>query len=917
MITKPLVTRKYNVCLFNFDDLQSLYDDLEIEGRAPPNTTILRSVECIARRPMSKQTGYLLTESEAEQLQNDSRVKFVELYPEESGITITPAVTQYSTTWHKGATISSSSRNWSLLRSAEGKHRINWGRLKTESARGTINLQYTGKNVDIIICDGGSIESTHADYQKSDLSGSRVMYYNWFQHNPEVTGAAAGTFEPPSVVSHSMHVAGIAAGTLNGWAKDANIYVIPYSVPHQLDYIKEFHKNKPINPATGKKNPTIVNNSWGYTVYGGIFNKARSGAAYVRDITYRGTTYAQGNLDVTTPTTEYLQQTSGVCTATTLGSQLAGFENIGNKIRTSANITKVSTIASLADGGYFPATQWKITPNMYGSSATIRNLVAPRVQYINFTTHISDAKINLMHRGYGFNAASLRLELRLLNADTGDLVDSFYRMVSNTINKPLLYTEIYTSLVAPEAGNYTVEFRHEAKTLAGTINSSAYIIGSFGTDDLITDQVATVEQIPNALLGRANLIDCTSYNVFDEEDAIIDFYRFIRSDDTEGDPMAVPFNTYLFNQIFTEYRIGSDFVLSALSTGVVLSTFNHSNPAVSKIMLTSGRRSILSIFAGVEGDSAPNRTFRIRIEGHYLQVASDSANPSVVFEYTFYENDPSRIDLQIGKNDCVRFAVTTPRSLTWTECAHKNYLAGYGVPAQVQSVDEDVKELIDAGVIVVAAAGNIHYKIANADDQDWNNTVSLVYPAGSVTAVPTRLKYMQGMTPGRPHSSTFNNTNSGPIVVGAIDSIYKDQKASYSFCGPGITIYAPGTYITSAVPRPTSIVSGSYIGKMSGTSMACPQVVGVLACALEKYPDMTHDQAKAYIKQVASKNQINDNPGGWGRNDIFYLDDLQGSDNLYLRYPFKQKIEGQLHPTNDANTRPSSGVMYPRPKIKK
>jgi subtilisin family serine protease len=48
------------------------------------------------------------------------------------------------------------------------------------------------------------------------------------------------------------------------------------------DYLRHFHKNKAVNNNTGRRNPTVVNNSWG-----GSTTKA---VAFVQSVTYRGTT---------------------------------------------------------------------------------------------------------------------------------------------------------------------------------------------------------------------------------------------------------------------------------------------------------------------------------------------------------------------------------------------------------------------------------------------------------------------------------------------------------------------------------------------------------------------------------------------------------------------------------------------------
>lgn len=53
------------------------------------------------------------------------------------------------------------------------------------------------------------------------------------------------------------------------------------------DYIRAFHNTKPVNPATGKRNPTIANCSFGLNV--------RPALANIAEVVYRGTTYNSGN----------------------------------------------------------------------------------------------------------------------------------------------------------------------------------------------------------------------------------------------------------------------------------------------------------------------------------------------------------------------------------------------------------------------------------------------------------------------------------------------------------------------------------------------------------------------------------------------------------------------------------------------
>ena len=85
---------------------------------------------------------------------------------------------------------------------------------------------------------------------------------------------------------HGAHCTGNVAGNTQGWARDANIYNLTYYDDPQ--YVLKFHKEKPINPETGRPNPTVMNNSWGYRLgswYYSFSNKTKQ-------IIYRGTNYS-------------------------------------------------------------------------------------------------------------------------------------------------------------------------------------------------------------------------------------------------------------------------------------------------------------------------------------------------------------------------------------------------------------------------------------------------------------------------------------------------------------------------------------------------------------------------------------------------------------------------------------------------
>lgn len=270
-----MMLREYIVTLHRKEDLDEFYYDMETAGGDLyiPD----RGVDIKLRRPDSRNTHYMLTDDEANQLRADPRVLDVSLTFKDLGIVIRPMFTQTESTWNKSSTNTETHKNWALLRCVEGAQRTNWGSDNIANQSGTIRVNTEGRNVDVIIVDG-MINPTHPEYavNADGSGGSRVIQYNWFQHN---LGSGTGTYVYTPYTgtgaeadnNHGAHVAGTACGNTQGWARSANIYNInPYGTDLNalngellFDYVRAFHNNKPVNPATGRRNPTVCNNSWG------------------------------------------------------------------------------------------------------------------------------------------------------------------------------------------------------------------------------------------------------------------------------------------------------------------------------------------------------------------------------------------------------------------------------------------------------------------------------------------------------------------------------------------------------------------------------------------------------------------------------------------------------------------------------
>jgi plastocyanin len=235
-----------------------------------------------------------------------------------------------------------------------------------------------------------------------------------------------------------------------------------------------------------------------------------------------------------------------------------------------------------------------------------------------------------------------------------------------------------------------------------------------------------------------------------------------------------------------------------------------------------------------------------------------------------------------------RYLSVTGGSYRGSEWSGNTKVDGYGMtgsfdgtghrhPARLASVDADVDELIDAGVTVVIAAGNNYHKIATSTDVDYNNYYT--------NAFGQTKYYHRG---GSPFSTKA-------LMVGAIDSALdadgNEQVAVFSEKGPGVDVYAPGVNIFSATSNTNSFNDGPYgstsfrIANIGGTSMAAPQIAGLIATYGEIQPSSTPAQRKTWVTTNAKEQlDVNGNTG----SDYTNYRSLMGGTNAYAFQPYNQ-----------------------------
>jgi subtilisin family serine protease len=148
-------------------------------------------------------------------------------------------------------------------------------------------------------------------------------------------------------------------------------------------------------------------------------------------------------------------------------------------------------------------------------------------------------------------------------------------------------------------------------------------------------------------------------------------------------------------------------------------------------------------------------------------------------------------------------------------------------PGTSPSVDRSINAAVNAGVVIVVAAGN------NGEEAS---------------------KYFPG-----------NVRNA--ICVGAIQE--GNSRAGYSNYGGAVDIFAPGSDVRSASPS-----SDSSVQSMSGTSQATPHVAGTAALLLWEQPEMSPADVLQRLTSTATQGVVS-NAGG-------------GSPNLLLHYEFSE-----------------------------
>jgi subtilisin family serine protease len=262
---------------------------------------------------------------------------------------------------------------------------------------------------------------------------------------------------------------------------------------------------------------------------------------------------------------------------------------------------------------------------------------------------------------------------------------------------------------------------------------------------------------------------------------------------------------------------------------------------------------------GLEGASDPNNGISIsnafdciRI-WHNNKSGADAGRPTVVnmsWGYgTTRTGDPTSGTYR-GTAWTYGVDYTTRSELEAATGVNQNRISSGGSPAcrlsvRNATVDAEIEDMVAAGIHVVIAAGNNFNKIEASGGDDYDNEVLW---SGTTTT------YHRGSSPYSSNAYMVASLDSTTEDDGGTE---KDRTSIFSSRGPGCNIWAPGSDIMSACPTPydtgkyTPVAyfgDGSFFQmSISGTSMAAPQVAGLLCLHLESDSTLTPAQLKSKI----------------------------------------------------------------------
>ncbi len=786
---------------------------------------------------------------------------------------------------------------------------------------------FVGANISVTVTNATTFTYSNTGTNLSTTSVSGNVFKD------DASGTWTGVYIYDNYSSGNNHatvVGGIIAGETQGWARSANVYNLRHdynSLPannfvpldYVFDYIRYWHADKSINPQTGFKNPTLVNCSWGT----GISTTAKNYytgniKTKISEINYRGTVIRPEDLGNTRLDTGF----TGACSSSTVFGELKGPQTAS----TTANVT-INSVSGLTNGsGTVPASALTGTINVgdyintnisnwpLGTRVTSVELSGDQF-IISFTflkastftgsstatcTFYSSAIENVAYSIVTSGASSATVtSIPLSLGGTSGMTDLGSPTASSTSGVDI-YDDAGWACLLPFDITY-LGATYGPSQGAGTVGDSAYVNVSTNSYAIFGGGLSLTYSFQPDPTGPAVRKICLSSGdrsarkCYTQTTGVTPNREFrIRFEGHEAanggdvlDPTMIWEMTFFENAPTTiEVHVGSNSVYKGefsqnqlLDYGIDLNstTAPQRNSALDADIADCISEGIL--FVG----SAGNQNYKIDVVS-----GQDYDNYYVVNGLPYYYHR--------GSSPGSASDVICVGSLNSSSLENKSQESNTGPRVDLYAPGVNVMSSVynNLGPGVNGTGGTVR-------DNSTTIAISTVERSNSLSRVTITTSTAHGLTTGDvvtmdDCSNSSFNTYMSEITVTGSDTFYFSQAGA----------------LVSPTGATGTILPGYFYQKYNGTSIAAAQVSGVLALALEEYPDMDQIDAKEYITRYAREGLMYDSEGG-------YVDtsSLQGGPNRILFYNKERQTEGFVFPKINYRVRPAVGAVYPRSKIRR
>jgi hypothetical protein len=684
-----------------------------------------------------------------------------------------------------------------------------------------------GTGVDCVIQDSG-IETGHPEWKTRDGSTTRLKQIDW-----PVLAGLSGTYTQggshyTDQYGHGTHCASTTAGKLYGWANNADIYAIKIFDTDAYGVSASFNliRGWHNNKSTGR--PTIVNMSWGYF---GEYTNINGG-------NYRGSAWSGTTI----------QNQYGMISAGNLN-------NAGTAYTHGVRVTSVdSDIEDCIDAGI-------ILVAAAGNDYHKQDVVGGD-DYNNY--FISTLFGNrYYHRGSTPSSSA--------NVVSVGAIDFEYPSVS-------LDSEYNNGAIIDVTGDGSDFFKREVTTNGVRIMGAGTVGGQTAVPDAWLEKVARMYELfldPNGAginqTFQRNLIKTLSGDTGTYHAGLPTIQRVARG-------------------------AGADYSTNFL-TDAGITFWNLTNLFDTHVQ--NDMVWYLNSTGDGYGDGDIDAQEVIEHVFHTLHMHGLPADDIKL--YSFLASDWQSGDLYAAMEEA--------------------YDAGKWDPSGYQNPADDWKTNADAFEV----AAKEYLFLLNFAMFEYTE----LWDGGSLAPEWTDdMRTQAGIQTNNPLGYAFHNTYIAPVIskpsLATIRSIFQDgntpaqddpsqagasgyvvtqlaseRQTNFSTTGPRTDIYAPGRAIQAAIPVSATLSSNlanhpdnsSYkIRKLQGTSMASPQVAGIVATLLQARPNYTQQDMRNWLFDQAASGRLYDPTTGTPSTDYVNYYALQGAPNRYLNTPFVSGI---------------------------